>query len=193
MLVKTGVILSLGFLFSAYVAWKNLKSDYDEEKILTLVSLLGIVGVLSGYAVRLHEWGVMFPALMVLGLWCRKYKWNMGEWLDVLVPQGLLITALMGLWPLILVYVCIMVLKRHYRKFSWYKSGKPGLIGLAGLAGWGFARIIIAFWDNTGVYLAFLTLDQWVSVVLFTSCVIIIYLQSGQKITWRKSNIRKKS
>lgn len=191
--VKFAVILSLGFLFSAYVAWKNLKSDYDEEKILTLVSLLGIVGVLSGYAINLHEWGVMFPALMVLGLWCRKYKWNMGEWLDVLVPQGLLITALMGLWPLILVYVCIMVLKRHYRKFSWYKSGKPGLIGLAGLAGWGFTRIIIAFWDKTGVYLAFLTLDQWVSVVLFTSCVIVIYLQSGQKITWRKSNIRKKS
>ena len=176
--------MALGFLFTAFVIWKNLKSDYEEEKILTLVSLLGIVGVLSGYAIRLHEWGVMFPILVVLGLWCRKYKWNMGEWLDVLVPQGLLVTSILGIWPLILVYVGIMLLKRHYRKFSWYKSGKPGLVGLVGLAGWGVVRIVIAFWDKGGVYLGNLSLDQWIGVLLLTISTVIIYLRSGQKILW---------
>ncbi len=176
--------MALGFLFSAYVAWKNLKEDYDQEKILTLISLLGIVGLICGYAVFLHEWGVMFPVLLTLGLWCRKYKWNMGEWLDVLVPQGLLITSILGIWPLILVYIGIMLLKRHYRKFSWYKSGKPGLVGLAGLAGWGLTRIIITFWDKTGVYLWLLTLDQWIGVLLFTTSIVIIYLRSGQKLVW---------
>jgi len=184
MLIKIATILTLGFLFTAYVAWKNLKSDYEEEKILSLVSLLGIVGLICGYALLLHEWGVMFPTLMVLGLWCRKYKWNIGEWLDVLVPQGLLITAALGIWPLILVYVCVMILKRHYRKFRWYKSGKPGLVGLAGLAGWGVVRIIIAFWDKGGVYLWLLTLDQWIGVLLLVTSTVIIYLRSGQKLIW---------
>lgn len=193
MLVKFATVLSLGFLFSTYVAWKNLREDYEPEKILTLMSLLGIIGLICGYALLLHEWGVMFPVLMTLGLWCRKYKWNMGEWLDVLVPQGLLIISFMGIWPLIIVYVCIMLIKKHYRKFSWYKSGKPGLVGLVGLAGWGLTRIIIAFWDKGGVYLWLLTLDQWIGVLLLMTNTVIIYLLSGQKITWRKSNIPKKS
>lgn len=193
MLVKYATVLSLGFLFSTYVAWKNLKEDYEPEKILTLMSLLGIISLICGYALLLDEWGVIFPALMVLGLWCRKYKWNMGQWLDVLVPQGLLISSVMGLWPLIIVYICIMLIKKHYRKFSWYKSGKPGLVGLAGLAGWGLTRIIIAFWDKGGVYLWLLTLDQWIGVLLFTTSTVIIYLLSGQKLIWRKSNIPKKS
>lgn len=193
MLVKYATVLSLGFLFSTYVAWKNLREDYEPEKILTLMSLLGIIGLICGYALLLHEWGVMFPTLMVLGLWCRKYKWNMGEWLDVLVPQGLLVSSVMGLWSLIIVYICIMLIKKHYRKFSWYKSGKPGLVGLVGLAGWGLTRIIIAFWDKGGVYLWLLTLDQWIGVLLLMTNTVIIYLLSGQKITWRKSNIPKKS
>ena len=117
----------------------------------------------------------------------------MGQWLDVLVPQGLLIASVLGLWPLIIVYICIMLIKKHYRKFSWYKSGKPGLVGLVGLAGWGLARIIIAFWDKGGVYLWLLTLDQWIGVLLLVTNTVIIYLLSGQKIIWRKSNIQKKS
>lgn len=178
-------ILSLGFLWTTYVVWKNLRVDYEEEDVLTLMSLLGIVGMVAGYALLLREWGVLFPVLIVLVWWCKKYHWNLGEWLDVLVPCGILVGSVsLKLWPLLIIYIGVMLLKRYYRQFSWYKSGKPGLVGLTGLAGWGVVRISIAFIKPSGVYLWNLTLDQWVGIWILTICLVAIYLLSGYKFVW---------
>ncbi|MBI5358500.1 hypothetical protein HZB69_02625 [Candidatus Amesbacteria bacterium] len=178
-------ILALGFLWTTYVAWKNLKNDYDEEEILTFMSLLGLVGLIAGYALLVREWGIMFPTLILLIWWSKKHRWNIGEWLDVLVPCGLLVGAFaIPLWPLVIIYIGVMLLKRFYRQFTWYKSGKPGLVGLVGLAGWSVVRIIIAFLSPTGVYLGSLTLDQWIGVWMLSICLVAIYLLSGYKFVW---------
>ena len=170
-------ILALGFLWTVYVAWKNLRSDYDEKEILTLMSLLGIVGMIVGYALLIREWGVMLPVFGVLVWWCRKYHWHLGEWLDVLVPCGIVVAAVsMKIWALLLIYIGVMLIKRNYRQFSWYKSGKPGLIGLSGLAGWAMVRISIGFFKPS--------IDQWIGVWLLTICLVAIYLLSGYKFVW---------
>lgn len=191
MIWQTTAILALGFLWTTYVAWKNLKNDYDEEEILTFMSLLGLVGLIVGYALLLREWGVMFPALIFLIWWSKKHRWNIGEWLDVLVPCGLLVGALtIPLWPLVIIYIGVMLLKRFYRQFTWYKSGKPGLVGLVGLAGWSVVRIIIAFISPTGVYLGSVTLDQWIGVWMFSICLVAIYLLSGYKFVWPQRKVQ---
>lgn len=183
-------ILALGFLWTTYVAWKNLRNDYDEEQILTLMSLLGLIGMISGYALLIGEWGVMIPVILFLIWWCRKYHWHLGEWLDVLVPSSLLVGAFsLKLWPLLIVYVGAMLIKRNYRQFSWYKSGKPGLTGLIGLVGWAVVRIGIAFVKPTGLYLGSLTLDQWMGILILSISLVAIYLLSGYKFVWPQRKV----
>lgn len=190
-----GLDLSLGFIIMSFVLWKNLRADYGEDEVLTLTCILGLTALIGGYLLRLHEWGAIFPSLLVLIWWCKKYKWHTGDWLDILVTGGLAISAVAFLVvdrsnlllsvSLGLSFLITVVCKKYYRGWTWYKSGKPGFVGLVGLMLWSISRIGIAFGGTRAVYLWGLSVDQWIGVWTLTTASIVLYLRSGHKLIWQ--------
>lgn len=163
-----GVFLVLGFVVSSFWVWRKMRGEYEEEEILTM--LLGVTGVgmlAAAWGWKWWSlWGIVVAVVATLVAWCRRKKWDIWEWLDVIVAasmvMGLAAAVGSGQWMkggrlgifLGVGLVGLWLVAKYYRRWSWYKSGKLGLVGLAGLGWWMGLGLVIANWPASGIYWA---------------------------------------
>lgn len=187
-----GIGLAVGlFLFSFFI-WKQGRTDYPEDEILSLTIVLVILGLI-GFS--LWRWtsvgGLLLLLLLGLNLWARKNKWDFWEWLDMLGPLslkwGILACLSWGLdmivaaGALFIGVVLVALVKRFYRRFAWYKSGKVGFVGITSVIGWLVAWILIANWQTSNVYWGGLRLEQWIAIWAIIALATVLYLRGGRK------------
>ncbi len=162
-----GILGSLLFLF---VFWRKLKEDYVQDQIFS-TGFYVLTGIILGalLAVNFRSswwfWSSLSGALLGLSMGVEKYKLRMFETLEASIYGGLILCAcyflfdfvstarIFSLYYLLLNLVFIGLfefLNAHYRKFSWYKSGRVGFSGLT-IAGLFFiSRAIVAvFFPDT--------------------------------------------
>lgn len=196
-------ILIVGFCFSW---WRRLRAEQKQETIYELMSWVilaaAAAGVL-GYKLIYRQWGWwegsgVLAGLAAVAIACRKTEGDFWEWLDML---AFIVMAWAG--ALTLVWgqylkaelmaaglIFLWIVKRTYRNWRWYKSGRPGAIGMVGLVWWGITQVAVAFLQPNKLYWGELTADQWVgSWILAAACVGLLQ-RSGIKI-WHKTKLKK--
>lgn len=136
----------------SFILWREFKDQHDQEEIFTLTCLLTLVGILAG---KINLMVAILAMIITLVIWCHKMKWNWGEWLDIFGLYGVLSLTLYS-WYFIFAFGILWLLKRYYRRFSWYKSGKPGFVGLFAVTIFGLSQIVFAFFTRANVYSAIL-------------------------------------
>ena len=97
------VFLVFGFVVSSFWVWRKMRGEYEEEEILTM--LLGVtgVGILAAWGWKWWSiWGIVMAVVVALAAWCRLKKWDIWEWLDVMVRasmvMGFMVTMGSGQW-----------------------------------------------------------------------------------------------
>lgn len=171
-----GIILFTVFVF---ILWRKFRLDYGEREIMTFGILGGLAFVALGLGFRI--WAGLLGMMTVLFLFVKKHRWDGWEIWDTIMPiLGLFLgvwywpfgfSGLLGLW----VY-------GNFRKFGWYKSGRPGLAGLMTFGS--LCLILVA--KNLGaddkLNVAGITADQIAGIWLLTGVLVSIYLRSRLKL-----------
>lgn len=183
-----------------------MRSEYESEKILELQLRL-LVGWmfwgLSAYlilkrAVGIYEWSGFLGALLTLWQVSRKFEWDFWEWLDAVIPRTIMGLGFgylvlrpdwfgLALWgSMALIWLVLLVVSHKYRSFSWYKSGKMGLVGLLGIVGWGVTQIAFAGTRQSEIYWGDISVSQIVCGFVIPFTLVTLYLRSGRKL-WIKN------
>lgn len=142
-----GLLSAIAFLF---VFWRKLKEDYVQDQIFSTGFYI-IFGIIIGGIIAVNFkpawwfWSSLSGALLGLSLGVEKYKLRMFEALEAAIYGGLILYAAYFLFDYvdsfdkfsIIGHACILFLiltfeflNMHYKKFSWYKSGRVGFSGL---------------------------------------------------------------
>ncbi len=187
-----GLALATSFTLGSFVFWRRLREDFDSEQLLTLWLWLVVAawvgsGVWVWWSTSWRQiWGALLLPLLVMVWWSRHYKWDFWELLDTWGPVSLT-SAVLGFggwgpagWRAAVVaamgVVVVSIVRRVYRGWRWYTSGRVGLPGVISLAWWGIINLAIANFNRWAVY-------SWGWVTVVTA--VVIYLRSGRKI-WQK-------
>lgn len=137
------------FLF-LYIFWLKLKEDYLVDTVfsvafISLITGLGAYLLLGRFFPAFSLWIFLFGLFigLVLALW--KFRFRFFESYEALVGGTLPAIASVFLWQYLsdrnwaTLYYCIFVwwlfvfyffIDNHYKKFTWYKSGRVGFTGL---------------------------------------------------------------
>lgn len=177
-----------------------MRIDCEEEAILGgtlgLAGVLGFITLLIKLVTKITiiEAGLYFA--VGLGYWwwlSRRNKWDFWEWADVIIPSGLLFGMVINLsigpgrsvsaGGYLIAWIISRIVSKNYRKLKWYLSGRIGLGGLSGILIWSLFQMVVDIWKGNGIYWVGLTINQWLSILLFTVSATAIYLRSGRKIT----------
>jgi len=189
----------VGILLTSFFWWRSMRLDFEEERIfggtIGLVSLIGLIGLIEFLVIKTIKIEMGGLWILGLGFWwwlCFKNKWDYWEWLDLLVPTGLLfgvgINLSIGTSRFVyaagyfLVWIINRIIAKNYRKMKWYLSGRIGISGLAGILFWSLFQMVVEIWSSNGIYWVGLTIGQWVSVLLFTVSITVLYIRSERKI-----------
>jgi hypothetical protein len=190
----------IGVLFFFFLFWKKLKEDYDSESIFTfaifIVAGIGITSLISQKV--LPQWWFWTSCLgTVLGfiLGRLKFKFRFFEsleattigllpWLSFIFLQDAIsstsLPSLIAFMVLLLVIAFYVFLDAHYKKLTWYKSGKVGFSGLTTLGVLFLIRTAVA--AGFPSMLSFLgPIDSILSgVIAFTSFLLVFNLSRQQ-------------
>lgn len=185
-----GLSLVVGFVLGSFILWRRLRDDYDGERLLTLWLWLVVAawvgsGVWAWWNPGLRQpyLAVVVPTL-VLWWWSRRNKWSFWELLDAWAPVSLAVVVLAavgwgpaGSWVALAavggVFLAAIV-RRWYRRWRWYRSGKVGVEGMAALAWWGVINLVIAKFSIGAVYSL-----AW----MVTAALVVVYLRSGRSLS----------
>jgi len=142
------VFSGLIFLFSF---WKKLREDYTHTQIFT-TGFYAIAGAALGAIISdnfFPEWWFWMGLLgSFLGLFTGivRFKLRIFETFESFVFGALFVITLIfayhwyansslsigiGLFVLVLLILFFMVLDKHYKRFTWYRSGRVGFTGLS--------------------------------------------------------------
>lgn len=155
------IISSLVFLF---FFWRKLKEDYTQNQLFSVAfySLFGILvfSLIGSYlAPEWVFWLSMLGSFIGFIIGVGKYHFRFLEALEAWVLGNLwIILALyiyefiirfnfseaVGVLFLIFIIFLFLMLDKHYKKFTWYKSGRVGFTGLMILGLVFLARCLIA-------------------------------------------------
>jgi len=147
------LIMSWGVL-AVYRIWRTLWREYAKEELVALAWLLGIVvTMIVGWDLTWQ--GVGVGAVVGIGLTAlvsRIWRWNfwyLGDdlvywWATTLLGLELIVAGI-GAGPLIwvmvvgkylLLYLLAAFVRKNYRRWRWYGSGKKGIVALCWWLGW---------------------------------------------------------
>lgn len=168
--MSLGIIRILGILLFAYLTWRNLRDNYDEDKVVTyswialLVFFIGgrITHGLVNFGIWNDSWLSWFsvwdkPGMNYIGgilslvlfnfIFCKTNNWKFIPFAeDGLINSLLLLVFLItdefvrskfdlkaGFYLLLIILMIFFVnfVKKKYRSFVWYKSGKKGFAFLS--------------------------------------------------------------
>lgn len=186
----------VGPLIFLFIFWKKLREDYPPRKIFTasFYILLGI-GLASLVSSKFFPawwfWADLVGMSLGFATGILRFKFRFFESLEALVI-GILpwlsliflgdsifnssIASLIGFIIILLVIVLYLFLDVHYKKFTWYKSGKVGFAGLTTLGVLFLLRAAVAV--SFSFVLSFLgSIDSFISgIIAFTSFLLIFNL-----------------
>lgn len=185
--------LGVAVVCSSFSFWRELKEDYPEEEIFTLSLLILVSGIIFS---ALFYWffgflalGAFLGAVFSLFLKLKLGKKSVWEGFDALTFSWLYFAFFGGLglflaigdyWMLsycaagILGGLWYWLMKKKYRSFGWYKSGKLGFLFWAESAFFALFFSGLAFLRNNTLY----CYEGFVWLVLFFTCLVIIYIRS---------------
>jgi len=168
--MSLGIFKVLGIIVFLYLTWRNLKDDYQEDKLITY-SWLALIGfmVFGRIGFGLIHWGTWgnladwvsvwnkpgisyisaYLGLMLVTFWYgRLQDWKFLSFMENNINSFLVflsflmvdefLRAKMDLKPLVYLVILIVIgfvagmVKKRYRSFVWYKSGKKGFTFLFG-------------------------------------------------------------
>ena len=196
-----GVVMAGMFWVVSFWLWKKFKGDYEEEKIFMLSILIALAMLLGAYSVFWLEYrtagtslyGGILGVAASLWMWCRINKWNFWEWADAFGRMGMAMMAVGGLafgpaglvraGVSLIAWGMVWVVSRNYRHLGWYRSGRLGFTALVSVAGFSVVELIVAFTDLRAVYFGGLTIKQWGAVGVLTTCLVVVYLRGGRKVS----------
>lgn len=170
--------------------WRRLRGDYDAEQLLTMWLWLVVAswmgsGIWVWWSTSGRQiWGAVAGPLLVLAWWSKRYKWDFWELLDAWGPVGLAV-AVLGAggwgpagWQVALAAAIgitnVSLVRRWYRRWRWYTSGRVGVAGTVALTWWGIINLVIANFNSWAVYSL-----GWMVVL----ALVVIYLRSGRQIS----------
>lgn len=195
------ILLNLaGIIFFLFLFWKKLKEDYDSESIFTFAVFMAVgIGITSAISQRILPqwwfWASCFGASLGFILGRLKFKFRFFEsleaatigllpWLSFIFLQDAIsstsLPSLLAFIVLLLIIVFYIFLDAHYKKFTWYKSGKVGFSGLTTLGVLFLIRTAVA--AGFPSMLSFLgPIDSIISgVIAFTSFLLVFNLSRQQ-------------
>lgn len=189
-----------GVIFFFFLFWKKLKEDYDSESIFTFAVFIAVgIGIFSFISQSmLPQWWFWASCLgVILGfiLGKLKFKFRFFEsleattigllpWLSFVFLQDAIsntsLPSLIAFIVLLLVIAFYTFVDAHYKKFTWYKSGKVGFSGLTTLGLLFLIRAAVA--ATFPSMLSFLgPIDSIISgVIAFTSFLLVFNLSRQQ-------------
>ncbi len=154
-------LASILFLF---LFWTRLKEDYTQNQIFT-TGFYVLLGIGSGNILAVNFfrdwwlWSGFLGGVIGLLLGIRRFRLRFFETLEAFVISGLSLFLVVSISDCIGKYsidslalcfgiasfiILFVFLDKHYRKFSWYKSGRVGFSGLTVLGTFFLVRSIVA-------------------------------------------------
>ena len=189
----------LSFFLGGFFLWKTLKDSYPDEEILTLSIWMGILTLVASLGWRYWSvGGTLAIPLVWAWLWGTRLKWDRWELFDALGQVGVLVGSFLAfswgfeLWLagslLFLGSLILWWVKANFRHFSWYKSGRPGFVGVTSIVVFMVVWLGIANWHPTGIYLGGLAIEQWVAVWIIIASLTALYIRGERRVTqdWKK-------
>lgn len=184
-----GLSLVVAFALGSFMFWRRLRGDYDGEQLLTMWLWL-VVASWMGSGIWVwwtaggrQIWGAIGGSLLVLIWWSKRYKWDGWDLVDAWGAVSLAVAVLAAAgwgpvsWQVALTsaigLVVASLVRRWYRRWRWYTSGRMGVAGTIAIAWWGVINLVVANFAAWAVY------SLGCTVVL---AVVIIYLRSGRQI-----------
>ncbi len=190
----------VGVLLFFFLFWKKLKEDYGSESIFTFAVFIAVgIGVFSFVSLKLLPqwwfWVNCLGATLGFTLGMLKFKFRFFEsleattigllpWLSFIFLQDAIShmspSSLIAFIVLLLVIAFYAFLDAHYKKLTWYKSGKVGFSGLMTLGLFFLIRTAVA--AGFPSMLSFLgPIDSIISgVIAFTSFLLVFNLSRQQ-------------
>lgn len=155
-------------LFSVYLFifffWRKLKEDYTENQIFSTAfyALLGagVLGIIAdNFASLWSFWLSLAGGVAGFSLGILRFKMRPFEVIEAAVPGGLVLTSNYFFYNFLitknphsfiaLVIVLILsglffIFDKHYKRFTWYKSGKIGFSGMLTIGIFFLIRTVVA-------------------------------------------------
>lgn len=171
----------IGLFFYLFFYWRSLKDDYESEKIFQSASLslwgLGLGAIafsiffnnLSTYVFvesQMWFWGAILGFVISLFINTKKSRLRFFESLESgavglllwMMPIHLagyiakqLVLELYAFIFILLLLIFFNIVKKNYKSFAWYKSGKSGIASFATLAIYFLVRVMISFFYKSVV------------------------------------------
>lgn len=158
------ILAFLGSFFFLFVLWKRLKEDYFDNQIFTtgfyILGLAFVFRILSYYFLPGHWFWFIFIGIL-LGVGIARYRFNLRffEVLEAtvvslfaplimfLLYDGVLSKRASSFFAISVIALFIglyYLFSAHYKRFTWYKSGRVGFSGLAILGLFFLTRALVA-------------------------------------------------
>ncbi len=169
----------LGLITINFWLWRQLRLGHESTQIFAINFWLSLAATLGFW------WPIaaVAAATLILIWYVKRLKIDFWQWWDTVLPIGLLIFAPLAPWKvgmsMLLGWVFLLLVARFYRRFSWYTSGRMGLVGSLACVVWAVVQVEVAKFSRVWVYLA---------VLIGVAAVISIYIRSGRKIWLPKRN-----
>jgi prolipoprotein diacylglyceryltransferase len=138
--------------------------------------------------------GGFLACLGLLVFWSKKKKWDFWQVAEVIVPTWFLVLVLVasGLYltsgkliflgeaflGLLLLFMS-RFLKKNYRSFIWYKSGKLGFVSCLSTATFMMSKLMLEIFSRSSLYL-----EGILPLSIAVTCLVFLYQRSGR--TWRE-------
>src|SRR3989344_5582059 len=141
-----------GTIWASFMVWRRWREEANDEEIFNFTLWLTVWAVMGAVIWSLVEygrvgmpvgWGIVGAVAAGGWWWCRKKGWDWLEIMDFLAVLGLWLWWAGSIawgpaarWATVAASGGIVLewyVRRFYRRFRWYKSGKMGLVGLTGL------------------------------------------------------------
>lgn len=160
-------ITLISSLFFLFVFWTRLREDYTQNQIFT-TGFFVLIGFGSGNILsKYYFWEWWFwtglvggVAGLIIGMY--RYRLRVFETIEAFVIAGLVLFFSITLSELIREYTLnsliltlavlsfigvFLYLDTHYKKFSWYRSGRVGFTGLTVMGLFFLVRSVVAMSD----------------------------------------------
>ncbi len=200
-MVEQLIVNALGLLTFLFIFWRRLKEDYITNQIfgsafIALITLV-IANTISFYFLSVWWfWLNVLAVAVALFLTIKRYRLRVFEtlealilsllpWLSLLYLADSIInsstSSLVGFIVIILLIILFIVFDKHYKRFTWYKSGRVGFSGLTILGLFFLLRALVAL--NFNNVLSFSGSNEvYLSAVLAFSSFLILFNLSRKKV-----------
>lgn len=190
----------IGFFVFLFFLWKRLKDDYHFEKTFTLAFYV-LLGLLISFFVSKQFfseywfWMELFGVVAGFAIGIIRLKMRVFEsfegvivggliWLSlVFIADSIINSSLSSFLAFWVTFFCVFIfffLDAHYRRFSWYASGRVGFAGLVTVGIFFLIRSMVALLLVPVISLSG-RLETILSGIISFSAFLILFNLSRQK------------